>query len=198
MATAPANLDDTRRRAREATGDLRERLEGLEPVVRERLESLEPVVRERWSDLEPVVRERWEELEPRVRQRMEELEPATRQAQIGLWRGLRVLFGALAVLPGLLLKGLRLLAGTADEVADRGQQVGQEAMKRRRAAQGIRMRRRTLVAVLAGSVGAGAAAGWWLGRRTAEAEQEALEGTAHRPGVPTEDGASAYLAPPEE
>lgn len=201
MATAPGQLDQTRRRAREVREDLRERFEGLEPVVRERWsdlepvvrerwnelepllrarwEELEPAVRERWSEVEPVVRERWNELEPVVRERLDHLEPAVRQARIGGWRVLRALFGALAVLPTLLIRLLKTLAGAADEAAERGQQVGgqalkrgqevgEEALKRRRRRRGVHLRRRTLVAYVAAAVGVGFAVGWVLGRQRPE------------------------------
>jgi hypothetical protein len=192
VATAPASLDETRQRAREVGGDLRERLvEGLEPVVRERWEELEPLLRERWDELEPVVRERWDELEPVVRQRLEELEPAARQAQIGLWRALKVLFTALAALPTALLKLLKLLAGTADEAAERGHHVAEEARKRRRRGRGVTLRRRTLVAYVAGGVGVGFVIGWLLGRQGARDEWELVEETpfdtaTHAGGSPRE------------
>jgi hypothetical protein len=192
VATAPASLDETRQRAREVGGDLRERLEGLEPVVRERWEELEPLLRERWDELEPVVRERWDDLEPVVRQRLEELEPAARQAQIGLWRALRVLFTALAALPTALIKLLKLLAGTADEVAERGQQVGEEALKRRRRGRGVTLRRRTLVAYVAGGVGVGFVIGWLLGRQGSREDEWAMveetpfDTGAHAGGSPRE------------
>ena len=194
MATAPASLDETRQRAREVGGDLRERLvEGLEPVVRERWEELEPLLRERWDELEPVVRERWDELEPVVRQRLEELEPAARQAQIGLWRALKVLFTALAALPTALIKLLKLLAGTADEVAERGQHAGEEALKRRRRGRGITLRRRTLVAYVAGGVGVGFVIGWLLGRQGTRDEWELVEETPFDTG--TQPGGSPRETP---
>lgn len=184
MATAPARLDETRQRAREVGGDLRERLEGLEPVVRERWEEIEPVVRERWGELEPVVRER-----------LEDLEPTARRARVGLWRVLKVLFAALAALPTALIKLLRLLAGTADEVAERGQQAGEEALKRRRRRGGVHLRRRTLVAYLAGGVGVGFAIGWVLGRQAASDEWATVDETPFDAGAPASDGGSRRETP---
>lgn len=181
MATAPTQLEQTRRRAREVSGDLRERFESLEPLVRERWDELEPVLRERWSELEPVmrerwselepvVRERWSELEPVVRERLDDLEPAVRQAQLGMWRALRALFGALAVLPAMLVRALKTIAGVADDAAERGQHLGEEALKRRRRRHGVTLRRRTLVAYLVGGVGVGFVIGWLLGRQRPEDE----------------------------
>ena len=189
MATAPANLDQTRRRAREVGGDLRDRLESLEPVVRDRWEDLEPALRQRWEDLEPVVRERWDEFEPVLRQRLDDLEPAVRQAQVGLWRALRALFTGLAVLPATLIRVIKVLAGVADEATERGQQAGQEALKRRRRRQGIHLRRRTLVAYVAGGVGVGFVIGWVLGRQRTRDELE-LEDAPFEASGPVGNGAT--------
>lgn len=166
----PAQLDETRQRAREVTEDLRGRFDELEPLVRDRWNELEPILRDRWNEIEPIVRDRWEDLEPVVRERLGELEPAARQAQVGLWRALRALFAGLAVLPTVLVRALKFLAGGADEVAERGVAAGEQAMKRRRAGRGVRMRRRTLVVTVAGSAAVGFVVGWVLGRRAAEEE----------------------------
>lgn len=187
----PAQLDETRQRAREVTEDLRERFDELEPLVRERWNELEPVLRERWSEFEPVVRERWGDLEPVVRERLEDLEPAARQAQIGLWRALRALFAGLAVLPTVLVRILKAVAGSADEVAERGAKAGEEAMKRRRAGRGVRLRRRTLVAYVAGGVGVGFVVGWILGRRAAEDEASWYDEATMDGGRPV-DGPRPY------
>lgn len=184
----PAQLDETRQRARQVTEDLRERFDELEPLVRERWGELEPILRERWNELEPVVRQRWEELEPVVRERLEDLEPAARQAQIGVWRALRALFAGLAVLPSLLVRALKAVAGSADEVAERGAKAGEEAVKRRRAGRRVRLRRRTLVAYVAGGAGVGFAIGWVLGRRAAEDEASWYDEAITDAGRPVETG----------
>ncbi len=208
MATASAQLDATRRRAQEVGGDLRERFEHLEPVVRERWGDLEPVLRdrwseiepvmrERWSEVEPVVRERWEELEPVVRQRLDELEPVMRQAELGLWRALRALFTGLAVLPATLVRVLKAVAGAADEATERGQQLSEEAMKRRRRRRGVTMRRRTLVAYVAGGVGVGFVIGWALGRQQSGEEPDPDE-VPYEVGGPMVDPVPGGSAPPVE
>jgi hypothetical protein len=196
IVAVPAQLDETRQRAREVTEDLRERFDELEPLVRERWAELEPVLRERWNEIEPVVRERWDELEPVVRERLEDLQPAARQAQIGLWRALRALFAGLAVLPSILVKVARAVAGSADEVAERGAQVGEEALKRRRAGRGIRMRKRTLVAYVAGGAGVGFVIGWVLGRRAAEEEASWYDEATMDGGRPIDTGLPSAGASP--
>jgi hypothetical protein len=197
VATAPTQLDDRLNRALEATGELRGRLGDIEPLVRERWEEVEPLLRERWEEVEPVLRERWGELEPVVRERLSELEPAARQAQIGLWRALRALFTGLAALPMLLIRVLRLLAGTADEVIERGTEMTDQARKGR-AVRRVRMRRRTLVACVGGAVGVGFVGGWILGRRAAESEQRYAEEGAFEAAPPVETGSSRFGTAPVE
>jgi hypothetical protein len=148
-----------------AQQDLRDRVSGTAQDTVTSMRSRAEQLRTQLSEEDLAARAH--ELEDTVRERLEDLEPAARQAQVGLWKALRALFAGLAVLPTVLFKVLRAVAGTLDDVAERtdieerARRAGEMLPYRRRP----KVYRRTALLWTAGGFVAGLLGGWLLSRR---------------------------------
>jgi hypothetical protein len=178
---------------------LRDRLQELD--VRDRLELARDQVEEVRDEMLARAAHARDDVRDGVPALLDDLEPTTRQARIRAWELVRWAVGVLLVVPRLLVRLLGALPDTVERTAEHGTDLADRA---RHAAASVpavrrtRRRRRTqLAAWTAGGFVAGAAVGWFLGRRTTpEVSYEATQGDTLAPPLPTVDGEAPLTADP--